>query len=71
MENEINKHVVQPTTSSDYTLYSDVCTIIEHGRQQAYAAINQSMIETIGTSAAASWKKNKTENTEQNTENAS
>lgn len=46
MENEINKHVVQPTTSSDYTLYSDVCTIIEHGRQQAYAAINQSMIET-------------------------
>lgn len=46
MENEINKHVVQSTTSSDYTLYSDVCTIIEHGRQQAYAAINQSMIET-------------------------
>ncbi len=46
MEKKINKHVVQPTTSSDYTLYSDVCTIIEHGRQQAYAAINQSMIET-------------------------
>lgn len=46
MENEINKHIVQPTISSDYTLYSDVCTIIEHGRQQAYAAINQSMIET-------------------------
>lgn len=46
MENEINKHVVRSATSSDYTLYSDVCTIIEHGRQQAYAAINQSMIET-------------------------
>lgn len=46
MENEINKHVVQPTTPIDDTLYSDVCTIIEHGRQQAYAAINQSMIET-------------------------
>lgn len=46
MENEINKHIVQPTTSSDYTLYSDICTIIEHERQQAYTAINQSMIET-------------------------
>lgn len=46
MENKINKHVVQPTTPIDDTLYSDVCTIIEHGRQQAYAAINQSMIET-------------------------
>lgn len=46
MENEINKSEIQPTTSSDYTLYSDVCTIIEHGRQQAYTAINQSMIET-------------------------
>ena len=46
MENEINKHIVQPTTPIDDTLYSDVCTIIEHGRQQAYAAINQSMIET-------------------------
>ncbi len=46
MEKKINKSEIQPTTPIDDTLYSDVCTIIEHGRQQAYAAINQSMIET-------------------------
>ena len=27
-------------------LFSDVCGIIEQGRQQAYAAVNKSMIET-------------------------
>ena len=27
-------------------LYTDVCSIIEHGQQQAYAAVNSSMIET-------------------------
>ena len=27
-------------------LYSDVCGIIEQGRQQAYTAVNKSMIET-------------------------
>ena len=46
MEKKINKSEIQQTTPIDDTLYSDVCTIIEHGRQQAYAAINQSMIET-------------------------
>lgn len=46
MEKKINKSEIQPTNPIDDTLYSDVCTIIEHGRQQAYAAINQSMIET-------------------------
>lgn len=46
MEKKINKSEIQPTTPIDDTLYSDVCTIIEHGRQQAYTAINQSMIET-------------------------
>lgn len=28
------------------TLYTDVCGIIDHGREQAYAAVNSSMIET-------------------------
>ena len=28
-------------------LFSDVCGIIEQGCQQAYAAVNKSMIETI------------------------
>mgnify|MGYP004499674681 FL=1 len=46
MEKKINKSEIQPTNPIDDTLYSDVCTIIEHGRQQAYTAINQSMIET-------------------------
>ena len=27
-------------------LFSDVCGIIEQGRQQAYVAVNKSMIET-------------------------
>ena len=27
-------------------LYNDVCHIIEQGRQNAYAAVNRSMIET-------------------------
>lgn len=27
-------------------LYTDVCSIIEHGRQEAYASVNQKMIET-------------------------
>lgn len=30
----------------DTVLYNDVCRIIEQGRQQAYAAVNNSMIET-------------------------
>lgn len=30
----------------DTVLYNDVCRIIEQGRQQAYAAVNSSMIET-------------------------
>lgn len=66
IENEINKHVVQPTTSSDYTLYSDVCTITEHGRQQTCTADNQSMIETnrhIGRPIVAEFSGFKQENT--------
>ena len=32
--------------STSPNLFSDVCGIIEQGRQQAYAAVNKSMIET-------------------------
>lgn len=41
-------------------LYTDVCSIIEQGRKEAYASVNHKMIETywnIGHNA--SWKKNR------------
>ena len=39
---EKGKHIPRANT----TLYTDVCSIIEHGREQAYSAVSQHMIET-------------------------
>lgn len=32
--------------STNTRLYTDVCSIIEQGRREAYASVNQKMIET-------------------------
>ena len=41
IKEEINIH-----DTSVGTLVNDVCTIIEHGREVAYSAVNMTMIET-------------------------
>ncbi len=43
---DMTKEEINIQNTSVETLVNDVCTIIEHGRKQAYSAVNTAMIET-------------------------
>ena len=43
---DMTKEDINIQNTSVGTLVNDVCTIIEHGRKQAYSAVNTAMIET-------------------------
>ena len=40
------KDITINTGKQDYVLFQDVCSIIEHGRQQAYGSVSQIAIAT-------------------------
>ncbi len=42
----MTKEEINIQNTSVETLVNDVCTIIEHGREVAYSAVNTTMIET-------------------------
>jgi TATA-binding protein-associated factor Taf7 len=45
-DRDMTKEEINIQNTSVGTLVNDVCTIIEHGRKQAYSAVNTAMIET-------------------------